>query len=142
LPPSAIRYASSATDSPPKSPMFSPDVASPLTCSVLDPDGLRLADGERGDSLLAGRKQVVHHLRAVVQWIPKGIACPPSALNKRFVKDLAYVRSYVLRDGNLYISLLADGGRGLAPSPCSCWDVNFQEEPCAKELSPPSACSP
>jgi para-nitrobenzyl esterase len=38
------------------------------------------------------------------------IACPPSALNERFVRDLAYVRSYVFRDGKLYISLLADGG--------------------------------
>jgi len=36
--------------------------------------------------------------------------CPPSPLQKRFVKDLAYVRSYVVRDGKLFLSLMADGG--------------------------------
>jgi len=36
--------------------------------------------------------------------------CPHSALQDRFVRDLGYVRSYVLRDGNLYLSLMADGG--------------------------------
>lgn len=36
--------------------------------------------------------------------------CRPSPLQDRFVRDLAYVRSYVMRDGNLHLSLMADGG--------------------------------
>jgi putative lipoprotein len=36
--------------------------------------------------------------------------CPPAPLNDRMVKDWAYVRSYTLRDGNLFLSLMADGG--------------------------------
>jgi uncharacterized protein/heat shock protein HslJ len=37
-------------------------------------------------------------------------ACPPSPLEQRFVRDLGYVRSYTMRDGHLYLSLMADGG--------------------------------
>jgi putative lipoprotein len=36
--------------------------------------------------------------------------CPPAPLNDRIVKDWAYVRSYMLRDGHLFLSLIADGG--------------------------------
>ncbi len=36
--------------------------------------------------------------------------CPPSPLQNRFVRDLAFVRSYVTRDGHLHLSLMADGG--------------------------------
>ena len=36
--------------------------------------------------------------------------CPPAPLNDRIVKDWAYVRSYMLRDGHLFLSLMADGG--------------------------------
>ena len=36
--------------------------------------------------------------------------CPPSPLNDRFARDLGLVRSYVVRDGKLYLSLMADGG--------------------------------
>jgi para-nitrobenzyl esterase len=36
--------------------------------------------------------------------------CPPGSLHDRFVKDLPYVRSYVLKNGKLYLSLMADGG--------------------------------
>lgn len=36
--------------------------------------------------------------------------CPPGSLHDRMVKQLPYVRSYVLRDGHLYLSLMADGG--------------------------------
>jgi para-nitrobenzyl esterase len=36
--------------------------------------------------------------------------CPPSPLQDRFARDLGFVRSYVVRDGNLYLSLMADGG--------------------------------
>lgn len=36
--------------------------------------------------------------------------CPPPHLDERIVRDLGYVRGYLLRDGNLYVSLMADGG--------------------------------
>ena len=36
--------------------------------------------------------------------------CPPGSLHDRIVKDLSFVRSYVLKDGHLFLSLMADGG--------------------------------
>lgn len=36
--------------------------------------------------------------------------CPPGSLHNRIVKDLASVRSYVIKDGHLFLSLMADGG--------------------------------
>lgn len=36
--------------------------------------------------------------------------CLPPHLDQRVARDLAYVRSYLLKDGKLYLSLMADGG--------------------------------
>jgi heat shock protein HslJ len=36
--------------------------------------------------------------------------CPPAPLNNRLPRDLDSVRSYVLKDGHLFLSLMADGG--------------------------------
>ena len=36
--------------------------------------------------------------------------CPPGSLHDRLVKDWGYVRSYVIKDGHLFLSLMADGG--------------------------------
>jgi heat shock protein HslJ len=36
--------------------------------------------------------------------------CPPPHLDQRVARDLAHVRSYLLKDGKLYLSLMADGG--------------------------------
>jgi para-nitrobenzyl esterase len=36
--------------------------------------------------------------------------CPPAPLTERLEKDWAFVRSYVIRDGRLFLSLMADGG--------------------------------
>lgn len=36
--------------------------------------------------------------------------CPPGSLHDRLVRDWAAVRSYILHDGHLFLSLLADGG--------------------------------
>lgn len=36
--------------------------------------------------------------------------CPPAPLNDRLAKDWQYVRSYVLKNGHLFLSLMADGG--------------------------------
>lgn len=37
-------------------------------------------------------------------------ACPPDSLYDHIVKRWPYVRSYVIKDGRLYLSLMADGG--------------------------------
>ena len=36
--------------------------------------------------------------------------CPPESLDSRFVRDLGFVRSYVLQDGHLFLATMADGG--------------------------------
>ena len=36
--------------------------------------------------------------------------CPPGSLHDHFVKQWSYVRSFVVRDGRLFLSLMADGG--------------------------------
>ena len=36
--------------------------------------------------------------------------CPPGSLHDRMVRQLPFVRSYVIQDGRLFLSLLADGG--------------------------------
>lgn len=38
------------------------------------------------------------------------MACPPDPLAESLAKQWPYVRSYVLKDGQLHLSLLADGG--------------------------------
>jgi len=37
-------------------------------------------------------------------------ACPPGSLHDRIVKDWEFVRSYTLKDGHLFLALMADGG--------------------------------
>jgi para-nitrobenzyl esterase len=36
--------------------------------------------------------------------------CPPGSLHDRIVKDWGFVRSYVVKDGHLFLSLMADAG--------------------------------
>lgn len=36
--------------------------------------------------------------------------CPPQSLHDRIVKHLPLVRSYLIKDGHLFLSLMADGG--------------------------------
>jgi len=36
--------------------------------------------------------------------------CPPPSLDERIARDMDYVRSFLLKDGRLYLSLMADGG--------------------------------
>jgi para-nitrobenzyl esterase len=36
--------------------------------------------------------------------------CPPGSLHDQIVKQLPYVRSYVMKEGRLFLSLMADGG--------------------------------
>jgi hypothetical protein len=37
-------------------------------------------------------------------------SCPPGSLHDRIVKDWSFVRSYVVKDGRLFLALMADGG--------------------------------
>lgn len=37
-------------------------------------------------------------------------ACPPGSMHDHVVRQLPHVRSYVIRDGRLILSLMADGG--------------------------------
>jgi para-nitrobenzyl esterase len=37
-------------------------------------------------------------------------ACPPESLYNRVVKDMPFVRSFVIKDGRLHLALMADGG--------------------------------
>jgi para-nitrobenzyl esterase len=36
--------------------------------------------------------------------------CPPGSLHDRIVKDWEFVRSYIVKDGHLFLALMADGG--------------------------------
>jgi heat shock protein HslJ len=36
--------------------------------------------------------------------------CPPGSMHDRILKDLPYVRSYVLKDGHLFLALMAHAG--------------------------------
>jgi para-nitrobenzyl esterase len=36
--------------------------------------------------------------------------CPPGSLHDRIVKDWEFVRSYTLKEGHLFLALMADGG--------------------------------
>jgi heat shock protein HslJ len=36
--------------------------------------------------------------------------CPPPRLDEKILRDATFVRSYLLRDGRLYLALMADGG--------------------------------
>jgi para-nitrobenzyl esterase len=36
--------------------------------------------------------------------------CPPGSLHGRIAKDWEFVRSYTIKDGHLFLSLMADGG--------------------------------
>jgi len=37
-------------------------------------------------------------------------ACPPGSLHDQIVRQWPYIRSYILKEGHLYLSLMADGG--------------------------------
>jgi len=37
-------------------------------------------------------------------------ACPEGSLHDHFVKQWSFIRSYVIRDGRLFLALMADGG--------------------------------
>jgi para-nitrobenzyl esterase len=38
------------------------------------------------------------------------VMCPPGSLHDRIVRDWSFVRTYVIQDGHLFLSLFADAG--------------------------------
>ena len=36
--------------------------------------------------------------------------CPPGSLHDQIVKQWTYIRSYVMKEGHLFLALIADGG--------------------------------
>jgi len=91
-------------------------------------DGTMLTPGEKDRYTLAlagnGRASVrVNCNRGSAAWSTDGpgqikfgpmgltrMMCPPAALSDNIVKQWEYVRSYVMKNGHLYLSLMADGG--------------------------------
>jgi heat shock protein HslJ len=37
-------------------------------------------------------------------------SCPPPSIDARIARDMEFVRSYLLKEGRLYLNLMADGG--------------------------------
>jgi len=37
-------------------------------------------------------------------------SCPPPSVDEQVTRQATYFRSYLLKDGRLYLSLMADGG--------------------------------
>ena len=50
-----------------------------------------------------------NHLEFVAMALTRA-QCPPGSLHDQIVRQLPYVRSYVIRNGHLFLSLMADGG--------------------------------
>ena len=59
----------------------------------------------RGTWKSAGPSQLQLSLLALTRAM-----CPPESLHDRIVKDSNFVRSYVIKDGHLFLALMADGG--------------------------------
>ena len=59
----------------------------------------------RGGWKSAGKGQLEFGPMAVTR-----AQCPPGSLHDQLVKQLPYVRSYLIKDGHLFLSLMADGG--------------------------------
>jgi para-nitrobenzyl esterase len=53
----------------------------------------------------AGANQLRFGLLALTRMM-----CPPGSLHDHIVRQWAFVRSYVIKDGRLFLSLMADGG--------------------------------
>ena len=59
----------------------------------------------RGGWKSAGKSQIEFGPMALTRAM-----CPPGSLHDQIVKQWPYVRSYVIKDGRLFLSLMADGG--------------------------------
>jgi para-nitrobenzyl esterase len=59
----------------------------------------------RGTWTSAGRNQLQFGPMALTRAM-----CPPGSLHDHIIKQWSTVRSYIIRDGRLFLSLMADGG--------------------------------
>ena len=59
----------------------------------------------RGSWILTGPNEVRFGPLALTR-----AACPPGSLHDHFIKQWPNVRAYALKDGHLFLSLVADGG--------------------------------
>ena len=59
----------------------------------------------RGSRILTGPNEVRFGPLALTR-----AACPPGSLHDHFIKQWPNVRAYALKDGHLFLSLVADGG--------------------------------
>jgi heat shock protein HslJ len=66
--------------------------------------------------------------------------CPPSSMDQQIASQAEYIRGYLVRDGNLYLSLMADGGiYAWEPRPGA---IAFETEPDADIEAAIRAASP
>jgi para-nitrobenzyl esterase len=76
---------------------------------TFDGDGIFTAridcNRARGSWSSSGRSQLQFGPMAITR-----AQCPPGSLHDQIVRQLPFVRSYVIRDGHLFLSLMADGG--------------------------------
>ena len=76
---------------------------------AFEPDGVMSAridcNRARGGWKSAGPNQIEFGPMAITR-----AQCPPGSLHDQIVKQLPHVRSYVVKEGRLYLSLMADGG--------------------------------
>jgi heat shock protein HslJ len=83
---------------------------------VDDPSRYTLEIGTDGVSVLAdcnrgrGGVELASSSIRFTEIATTRMACPPESLADRYLGYLEYVRSWVLSDGDLYLSLMADGG--------------------------------
>ena len=74
----------------------------------------------RGTWKSAGKNQIEFGPMAITR-----AACPPGSLHDRILKQWPFVRSYIIKDGHLFLSLMADGG-------------TYEFEPMKQDLGPMS----
>ena len=88
--------------------LLRPDDKSKYTLTF-NPDGTLSAriDCNRGQG---GWKSATENQLAFGPMAITRAMCPPGSLHDRIVRDLPHVRSYLVKDGRLFLSLMADGG--------------------------------
>lgn len=121
--------------------------------AVDDPVRYRLEIREDGMTLLADCNRGTAGVQldgsslAFTQLAITRMACPPESLDQRYLGYLEYVRGWVIENGDLYLSLMADGG--IMGFRRAAWDAlvpgtNFQATGsirCAmREGEPGSSC--
>jgi para-nitrobenzyl esterase len=85
-----------------------PDDMTKYTIAFAEDGGLSVridCNRGRGTWKSSGPTQVQFGLLALTRAM-----CPPGSLHDQIVKHWEFVRSYILKDGHLFLSLMADGG--------------------------------